>query len=55
MAENLTSDETQLLKEAFAYFDKDGSGDISTAEVRDVMKSLGIIKNNLKKIYIYKM
>ena len=41
MAEHLTDEQTAEFKEAFALFDKDGDGTISTKELGMVMNSLG--------------
>merc|ERR1712088_661971 len=41
MAEHLTDEQTAEFKEAFALFDKDGDGTISTKELGTVMNSLG--------------
>ena len=41
MAEHLTEEQTAEFKEAFALFDKDGDGTISTKELGMVMNSLG--------------
>eukprot|EP00210_Caulerpa_lentillifera_P002209 g2123.t1 len=40
-AENLTDDQIAEFKEAFALFDKDGDGMITTKELGTVMRSLG--------------
>ena len=42
MAEHLTEEQTAEFREAFALFDKDGDGTISTKELGMVMNSLGI-------------
>ena len=41
MADQLTEEQTAEFKEAFALFDKDGDGTISTKELGTVMNSLG--------------
>jgi calmodulin len=41
MADQLTEEQTAEFREAFALFDKDGDGTISTKELGTVMKSLG--------------
>ena len=41
MADQLTDEQTAEFREAFALFDKDGDGTISTKELGTVMKSLG--------------
>jgi len=41
MAEHLTGEQTAEFREAFALFDKDGDGTISTKELGQVMNSLG--------------
>ena len=41
MASNLSPKKVKELKEAFALFDKDGNGQITTEELGDVMRSLG--------------
>ncbi|ODV89357.1 hypothetical protein CANCADRAFT_3985 [Tortispora caseinolytica NRRL Y-17796] len=41
MAEQLTQEQIKDFKEAFALFDKDGDGHITTAELGVVMRSLG--------------
>ena len=41
MADQLTEEQTEEFKEAFALFDKDGDGTISTKELGTVMNSLG--------------
>jgi len=38
---NLTSSQLENLKEAFALFDKDGDGSITSKELGEVMKNLG--------------
>merc|ERR1719395_318055 len=40
-AQDLTEDQIQEFKEAFALFDKDGDGTITTKELGTVMRSLG--------------
>ena len=37
----LTDDEIEELRDAFAFFDKDGDGTITIKEIGIVMKSLG--------------
>ena len=41
MADQLTEEQTAEFREAFALFDKDGDGTISTKELGTVMNSLG--------------
>merc|ERR1712242_312531 len=41
MADQLTDEQTAEFREAFALFDKDGDGTISTKELGTVMNSLG--------------
>lgn len=41
MAEQLTEEQIAEFKEAFALFDKDGDGTITTKELGTVMRSLG--------------
>uniref|UniRef100_A0A2C9LWR8 EF-hand domain-containing protein n=1 Tax=Biomphalaria glabrata TaxID=6526 RepID=A0A2C9LWR8_BIOGL len=41
MADTLTADQVAQFKEAFAKFDTDGSGDLSTAELGELITSLG--------------
>ena len=41
MAEALTEEQISEFKEAFALFDKDGDGTITTKELGTVMRSLG--------------
>ena len=41
MAENLTDEQIAEYKEAFALFDKDGSGGISCKELGTVFRTLG--------------
>ena len=41
MADQLTDEQTAEFREAFALFDKDGDGTISTQELGTVMNSLG--------------
>merc|ERR1712003_43207 len=41
MAEQLTDEQIAEFKEAFALFDKDGDGTITTKELGTVMRSLG--------------
>ncbi|KAK3809400.1 MAG: putative calmodulin [Benniella sp.] len=41
MADSLTDDQISEFKEAFALFDKDGDGTITTKELGAVMRSLG--------------
>merc|ERR1712025_149877 len=41
MSEQLTEEQIQEFKEAFALFDKDGDGTITTKELGTVMRSLG--------------
>ena len=41
MSDHLTEEQTAEFKEAFALFDKDGDGTISTKELGTVMNSLG--------------
>lgn len=38
------TEEEEELRQAFKVFDKDGNGFISVAELRDVMRSLGLLK-----------
>jgi len=48
----LDKDEIRQLKEAFAFFDHNGDGEISTQEIGEVMKTLGleITEEELKDI-----
>jgi calmodulin len=41
MADQLTDEQIAEFKEAFALFDKDGDGTITTKELGTVMRSLG--------------
>ncbi|RAO69366.1 uncharacterized protein BHQ10_005378 [Talaromyces amestolkiae] len=41
MAESLSEEQIARFREAFAVFDKDGNGEITAEELRDVMRSLG--------------
>ena len=41
MADQLTEEQIAEFKEAFALFDKDGDGTITTKELGTVMRSLG--------------
>ncbi|EEA21351.1 hypothetical protein TMatcc_009247 [Talaromyces marneffei ATCC 18224] len=41
MAESLTEEQIARFREAFAVFDKDGNGEITADELREVMRSLG--------------
>ena len=41
MADLLTEEQIYEFKEAFALFDKDGDGDITTQELGVVMRQLG--------------
>jgi calmodulin len=47
---SLTPEQINEVKEAFALFDKDGDGSITTKEIGAVMKSLGIISLYMRKI-----
>ncbi len=40
MLQDLT-DEADIIKRAFQFFDKDGNGEISVAELRNTMQELG--------------
>ena len=42
MADHLTEEQTAEFREAFALFDKDGDGTITTKELGAVMTSLGM-------------
>ena len=46
MGDSLTPEQLAEYKEAFALFDKDGSGTISGQELGQVMRSLGQIPTN---------
>lgn len=41
MSQNFSAQETAQYKQAFDFFDKDGSGSISSQELSTAMKSLG--------------
>ncbi|KAF3904211.1 Calmodulin [Orbilia brochopaga] len=41
MSHQLSADEVRTFREAFNHFDKDGNGEISIAELGEVMKGLG--------------
>ncbi|GAM37849.1 calmodulin [Talaromyces pinophilus] len=41
MAESLTEEQIARFREAFAVFDKDGNGEITAEELKEVMRSLG--------------
>ncbi|EED17074.1 troponin C, putative [Talaromyces stipitatus ATCC 10500] len=41
MADALSEEQISRFREAFAVFDKDGNGEITAEELRDVMRSLG--------------
>lgn len=45
VVKTLTNEEVNEIKEAFALFDKDQSGNIDVLELKDAMKALGIYMN----------
>ncbi len=49
MVDSLTPEQIADIKEAFALFDKDGDGSITTKEVSEIIKSLGKLYVQLYK------
>ena len=52
MTQNLTEQERKAYKQAFEFFDTDGSGQISIIELSDAMKRLGyaVEKNHIQAV-----
>jgi calmodulin len=48
MAAELTDEQIAEFKEAFALFDKDGDGTITTKELGTVMRSLGQVRDDAR-------